>query len=60
MAQVKMTIKGRPSVQLDTLSVRGNSVRYFILPDTLNLDNLLVDDAPKPKARHSLLLGFPD
>lgn len=31
--------------------MRGNSVRYFILPDTLNLDNLLVDDLPKPKVR---------
>lgn len=27
----------------------GNTIRYFILPDSLPLDTLLVDDAPKPK-----------
>ncbi|KAF8191777.1 hypothetical protein BJ912DRAFT_287871 [Pholiota molesta] len=39
------------SISLDTLSIRGNNVRYFILPDALPLDTLLVDDAPKPKGR---------
>ena len=27
---------------LDTLSIRGNNIRYYILPDSLNLDTLLV------------------
>ena len=44
---VKMTLKGRNAVQLDTLSIRGNNIRYYILPDSLNLDTLLVDDTPK-------------
>ena len=61
---VKMTIKGRNPVQLATLSIRGSNIRYYILPDTINLDTLLIDDtpkgllhrkpdsgAPKPKAR---------
>jgi len=48
---VKMTLKGKNPVNLETLSVRGNNIRYFILPDTLNLDTLLVDDTPKPKAK---------
>eukprot|EP01117_Protostelium_nocturnum_P002897 TRINITY_DN13820_c0_g1_i1.p1 TRINITY_DN13820_c0_g1~~TRINITY_DN13820_c0_g1_i1.p1 ORF type:complete len:120 (+),score=27.50 TRINITY_DN13820_c0_g1_i1:106-465(+) len=48
---VKMTPKGKNSVSLETLSIRGNNIRYFILPDTLNLDTLLVDDTPRPKAR---------
>jgi small nuclear ribonucleoprotein D1 len=26
-------------------------IRYFVLPDALPLDTLLVDDAPKPKGR---------
>lgn len=26
---VKMTVKGRPAVHMDSLSVRGNNVRYF-------------------------------
>lgn len=30
---VKMTIKGRNPVTLENLSVRGNNIRYIILPD---------------------------
>lgn len=30
---VKMTLKNREPVQLETLSIRGNNIRYFILPD---------------------------
>lgn len=48
---VKMTLRGRPAVALDTLSIRGNNIRYWILPDALPLDMLLVDDAPKPKGK---------
>merc|ERR1711974_484705 len=32
---VKMTIKNRDPVQLETLSVRGNNIRYYILPENL-------------------------
>ena len=46
---VKMTLKGKNPVSLDQLSIRGNNVRYVILPDSLNLDTLLVDDTPKQK-----------
>ncbi|CAD6964325.1 unnamed protein product [Tilletia laevis] len=47
---VKMTHRGKEPQSLDTISVRGNNTRYWILPDSLPLDTLLVDDAPKPKA----------
>ena len=75
LKQVKMTLKGKNPVSLDTMSVRarhgrtmpptptrsvlltpggvwvgqirGSNIRYFILPDSLNLDTLLVDDTPK-------------
>jgi len=46
---VKMTQKGRDPVSLDTINIRGSTIRYFILPDSLPLDTLLIDDAPKPK-----------
>merc|ERR1712167_423445 len=54
LKSVKLTVKNREPQNLDSLSIRGNNVRMFILPDTLNLDTLLVDDglkvkAPKPK-----------
>jgi len=48
---VKMTMRNRDPVQLDTLSIRGNNIRYFILPDSLPLETLLIDDAPKAKAK---------
>jgi small nuclear ribonucleoprotein D1 len=48
---VKMTTRNRDPVSLDSLSIRGNNIRYFVLPDSLQLDTLLVDDAPKPKNR---------
>ena len=48
---VKMTIKGRDPITLDSLSLRGNNIRYFILPENLPLDTLLVDDTPKARVR---------
>lgn len=46
---VKYTPRNRDTVTLDTMTVRGSTVRYIILPDSLPLDTLLIDDAPKPK-----------
>ncbi|KAI5802088.1 small nuclear ribonucleoprotein Sm D1, partial [Pyronema domesticum] len=46
---VKMTIRNRDPISLDTINIRGSTIRYFILPDSLPLDTLLIDDAPKPK-----------
>jgi small nuclear ribonucleoprotein D1 len=46
---VKHTPKTRDTVALDTMTVRGSTIRYIILPDSLPLDTLLIDDAPKPK-----------
>lgn len=45
------THPGAAPVGLDALSLRGNNVRYFILPDSLPLETLLVDDTPKAKAK---------
>ena len=42
-------MKGKNTVKYDSLSIRGNNIRYYILPDSLNLDTLLIDDAPKAK-----------
>jgi small nuclear ribonucleoprotein D1 len=49
---VKMTTRNRDPQSLDSLSIRGNNIRYFVLPDALPLDTLLVDDAPKPKNKN--------
>ena len=47
LSNVKMTIKGKNPVSLDHLTIRGTQLRYFILPEALPLDALLVDDIPK-------------
>lgn len=48
---VKMTVKNKDPQQLDSLSIRGNNIRYYILPDSLPLDTLLIDDAPRSRGR---------
>ena len=57
---VKLTLRNKNPVTLDHLSIRGNNIRYYILPDSLNLDTLLVEDAPrkpkKPSAGESVVL----
>eukprot|EP00095_Tigriopus_kingsejongensis_P004560 maker-scaffold462_size163801-snap-gene-0.35 protein:Tk04560 transcript:maker-scaffold462_size163801-snap-gene-0.35-mRNA-1 annotation:"small nuclear ribonucleoprotein sm d1" len=47
---VKMTLKNRDPVNLDQLSIRGNNIRYYILPEHLPLETLLIDDGPKKRA----------
>lgn len=46
---VKMTVRNQPPIHYETLSIRGNNIRYYILPDSLTLETLLVDDAPKSR-----------
>ena len=62
---VKLTLKGKNPVTLDHLSVRGNNIRYYILPDSLNLETLLVEETPRVKPKkptagteHSLTAKF--
>ncbi|KAK5017944.1 Sm snRNP core protein Smd1 [Cryomyces antarcticus] len=45
----KVTVKGRETTACDSMNIRGSTIRYFILPDSLPLDTLLIDDTPKPK-----------
>lgn len=50
---VKMTMKNHQPVLYETLSIRGNNIRYFILPDSLTLETLLVNDIPKSRVNRS-------
>ncbi|KAK4497534.1 hypothetical protein PRZ48_011985 [Zasmidium cellare] len=49
LRNAKMTPKNGSQISLDHVSIRGSEIRYYILPDSLPLDTLLIDDAPKPK-----------
>jgi len=51
LKSVKLTVKNKEPQTLETISIRGNNLRYFILPDSLPLDTLLIDDAPKARGR---------
>eukprot|EP00523_Entomoneis_sp_CCMP467_P018158 CAMPEP_0168820940 /NCGR_PEP_ID=MMETSP0726-20121227/9129_1 /TAXON_ID=265536 /ORGANISM="Amphiprora sp., Strain CCMP467" /LENGTH=137 /DNA_ID=CAMNT_0008873509 /DNA_START=166 /DNA_END=580 /DNA_ORIENTATION=+ len=42
--------RGKNPVSHATLSVRGSTIRSWILPEALNLDSMLVDDTPKKSA----------
>ncbi|KAJ9543233.1 hypothetical protein OSB04_022940, partial [Centaurea solstitialis] len=41
---VKLTLKGKNPVT-------GNNIRYYILPDSLNLETLLVEETPRVKPK---------
>jgi len=47
LKNVKLTAKGKNTISLEQLTIRGNNLRYFILPESLPIDTLLVDDQPK-------------
>ncbi|XP_071534718.1 probable small nuclear ribonucleoprotein Sm D1 isoform X1 [Panulirus ornatus] len=49
LKSVKMTLKNLDPVSYDTLTIRGNNIRYFILPESLPLENLLIDDGPRAR-----------
>ncbi|CDW89793.1 small nuclear ribonucleoprotein sm d1 [Stylonychia lemnae] len=48
---VKLTVKGRETIAIEHLTIRENNIRYFLLPESLLLETLLVDDAPKQRSK---------
>jgi small nuclear ribonucleoprotein D1 len=54
---VRLIIKNREPVSLESLSIRGNTIRYYILPDSIPVDTLLIDDAPKAKKKKTDGIG---
>ena len=52
LKRVTLMPRGRNPIKVENMSVRGSTIRWFILPDSLNLDTLLVDiDQPKQRAK---------
>ena len=41
LKDVKVTMKDQNPTELDSLSIRGGCIRFFSLPETVNIDNLL-------------------
>ena len=50
LKKVKVTVRGKAPKSVQVLSVRGSTMRAWLLPESLNLDALLVDDGPKERA----------
>eukprot|EP01053_Blabericola_migrator_P009367 Blabericola_migrator_1__9366@NODE_504_length_7967_cov_171_363291_g386_i0_p8_GENE_NODE_504_length_7967_cov_171_363291_g386_i0NODE_504_length_7967_cov_171_363291_g386_i0_p8_ORF_typecomplete_len129_score13_98LSM/PF01423_22/5_9e14DUF2642/PF10842_8/0_002DUF2642/PF10842_8/7_9e02SMATX/PF14438_6/0_0027ChiW_Ig_like/PF18683_1/0_019Gemin7/PF11095_8/0_049Hfq/PF17209_3/0_31_NODE_504_length_7967_cov_171_363291_g386_i020842470 len=46
---VKMTVKGRNPVNVDHLTIRGATIRHYLLSDSIPLDTYLIDDTPKER-----------
>ena len=48
LKNVKMTLKNRDPVNLESLSIRGNNIRYYILPESLPLVSYLPELPTNP------------
>ena len=47
---VRQTARDGTVTHIDSLTVRGSTIRFVLLPDTLNLDALLLDiETPEPR-----------
>ncbi|OAF65741.1 hypothetical protein A3Q56_06542 [Intoshia linei] len=51
LKNVKLKSPNKDPMTLDSMSIRGNNIRCYILPDALPLDTLLIYDEPKIKQR---------
>ena len=54
---VKMTVKGFHPMNLEHLTIRGNNIRYFFLPDEIPREQFLVDDSTKLKQKYNTIRG---
>lgn len=41
LQNVKVTVKDKEAVLLDELSIRGSTIRFFVFPETFNVDGAL-------------------
>lgn len=48
---VRLTMKGYEPINMDHITIRGNNIRYFFLPESVNIDTLLVDDTPRVRTK---------
>lgn len=49
LKSVKMNLKNHEPVSYDSLTIRGNNIRYYILPEALPMENLLIDEGPRAR-----------
>lgn len=44
LKDAKMTVKNEDPVSMETINLRGNTIRHYILPETLPLDTMIKQD----------------
>ena len=49
LKKVKYTPKGKETQSMESMSIRGNTIRCYILPDSINLDTLLQEEPENEK-----------
>lgn len=49
LRNVQMTLKDEEPVRLENINIRGSTIRNYILPESLPLDSLLIDDSRRPR-----------
>lgn len=47
LKDAKMTILNEEPVTLDTVNLRGNTIRYYVLPETIPLDSMITPEKRK-------------
>nr|CAD2181993.1 unnamed protein product [Meloidogyne enterolobii] len=57
LRSVQMSVNAYKKYELDSISIRGNNIRTIILPDSLPLDVLLIDDEPRFKSQQRRMSG---
>ena len=57
LKNVKLNRNGQELIQMDHLTIRGNTIRYFLLPEDLNIEQYLVDDSTKNKPKFNTIRG---
>ncbi|KAL7070455.1 hypothetical protein ACQ4LE_010520 [Meloidogyne hapla] len=57
LRNVQMSVNAYVKYELDSISIRGNNIRTIVLPDSLPLDVLLVDDEPRFKSQQRRMSG---
>uniref|UniRef100_A0A915N500 Sm domain-containing protein n=1 Tax=Meloidogyne javanica TaxID=6303 RepID=A0A915N500_MELJA len=57
LRSVQMSVNAYKKYELDSISIRGNNIRTIILPDSLPLDILLIDDEPRFKSQQRRMSG---
>lgn len=56
LRNARVIVKGKNPVHHEMLSIRGSNIRCYILPDSLNLDALLINSVEEKEEKKKSLV----